>query len=191
MAKDSKNAPTTRVTEASPDTRREPTSPNPRTSEDSNPEMDQRQKNRLSRPTLGSRKSSGTIIIPRESPAVEIREESYEPDDARAMSPRRSSVEIDKMGDDARAALEQYALLFCLESRSMWPGLTCNRTANVLQTNLLEIIERVDSVKSEHEKLEGGNKFLQSYIGELMSTPKINPATGSKPTKAKKGRSAK
>lgn len=63
--------------------------------------------------------------------------------------------------------------------------------AKALQDNLLEIIDRVDSVKSEHEKLEGGNKFLQSYvfevglpqstlancglryIGELMQTSKI------------------
>lgn len=74
------------------------------------------------------------------------------------------------MGDDARAALEEQA--------------------NTLQSNLLEIIERVDSVKEEHEKLEGGNKFLQSYIGELMSTPKIS-SSASKSSKAKKGRSAK
>lgn len=40
----------------------------------------------------------------------------------------------------------------------------------------MEIIERVDTVKSEHEKLEGGNKFLQSYIGELMQTSKITAA---------------
>ena len=62
------------------------------------------------------------------------------------------------------------------------------RQARALQSNLLEILERVDSVKSEHEKLEGGNKFLQSYIGELMQTSKIT-STGA--GKAKKGRGNK
>jgi short coiled-coil protein len=58
---------------------------------------------------------------------------------------------------------------------------------------LLEIVDRVESVKEEHEKLEGGNRFLQScvfprrvscvgadakrrYIGELMQTSKLTAA---------------
>jgi hypothetical protein len=57
------------------------------------------------RPRLGSRKSSGTIIIPRDSPHVELKEEEYDDGDARTMSPRRSSEEIEKMGQDARQAL--------------------------------------------------------------------------------------
>ena len=59
------------------------------------------------RPRLGSRKSSGTIIIPRDSPNVVMNEEEeeYEDGDARTMSPRRSSEEIEKMGQDARQAL--------------------------------------------------------------------------------------
>lgn len=36
------------------------------------------------------------------------------------------------------------------------------RQAKALQASLLEIVDRVEIVKSEHEKLEGGNKFLQS-----------------------------
>jgi hypothetical protein len=63
--------------------------------------------NRLIRPRLGSRKSSGTIIIPRDSLQVEFLEgeEDYEEGDARTMSPRRSSEEIDKMGEEARRAM--------------------------------------------------------------------------------------
>ena len=61
--------------------------------------------NKLQRPRLGSRKSSGTIIIPRESTQVELEEEVYDDGDARTMSPRRSSDEIEKMGQDARQAL--------------------------------------------------------------------------------------
>ncbi|KAL9083135.1 MAG: hypothetical protein Q9159_005953 [Coniocarpon cinnabarinum] len=122
-----------------------------------------RRKHRLQRPPLGTRKSSGTIIIPREQSPV-AQDERYDDNDARAMSPRRSQAEIHQMSEQARQALEEQS--------------------QALQSSLLEIIERVDSVKTEHEKLEGGNKFLQSYIGELMQTSKIT-ATG--PPKSKKG----
>ncbi|KAL1612812.1 hypothetical protein SLS60_001041 [Paraconiothyrium brasiliense] len=117
-----------------------------------------------SRPRLGSRKSSGTIIIPRDSPHVELKEEEYDDGDARTMSPRRSSEEIEKMGQEARQALIEQA--------------------KALQASLMEIVDRVEIVKSEHEKLEGGNKFLQSYIGELMQTSKITSAGAGK-TKGK------
>jgi hypothetical protein len=60
---------------------------------------------RVGRPRLGSRKSSGTIIIPRDSEQVELKEEEYDDGDARTMSPRRSSEEIEKMGTEARQAL--------------------------------------------------------------------------------------
>ncbi|EUC47831.1 hypothetical protein COCMIDRAFT_89089 [Bipolaris oryzae ATCC 44560] len=119
------------------------------------------------RPRLGSRKSSGTIIIPRDSPNVEMKEEEeeYDDGDARTMSPRRSSEEIEKMGQDARQALIEQA--------------------KALQASLMEIVDRVEVVKSEHEKLEGGNKFLQSYIGELMQTSKLTSAGAGKATKVK------
>jgi hypothetical protein len=50
------------------------------------------------RPSLGSRKSSGIINI-------DMQVEDYDIGDARTMSPRRSSEEIEKMGRDARQAL--------------------------------------------------------------------------------------
>ncbi|KAJ4292698.1 hypothetical protein N0V90_009361 [Kalmusia sp. IMI 367209] len=115
---------------------------------------------KLARPRLGSRKSSGTIIIPRDSPHVELKEEEYDDGDARTMSPRRSSEEIEKMGQEARQALIEQA--------------------KALQASLMEIVDRVEIVKSEHEKLEGGNKFLQSYIGELMQTSKITSSGAGK-----------
>ena len=61
------------------------------------------------RPRLGSRKSSGTIIIPRDSPQVELgeEEEEYDENDARTMSPRRTSEEIEKISQEAREALIQ------------------------------------------------------------------------------------
>ncbi|KAL5119700.1 hypothetical protein ACEQ8H_002306 [Pleosporales sp. CAS-2024a] len=126
----------------------------------------------LRRPSLGSRKSSGTIIIPRDSPNIELKDEEYDDGDARTMSPRRSSEEIEKMGRDARQALIEQA--------------------KQLQASLMEIVDRVQVVKNEHEKLEGGNRFLQSYIGELMQTSKITSSGAGKAVKGKgKGRTIK
>ncbi|KAE9381699.1 hypothetical protein N431DRAFT_322406 [Stipitochalara longipes BDJ] len=109
----------------------------------------------LKRPKMTSRKLSGTIIVPREHPKVELGEddEEFDEDDARAMSPRRSSQDLEKMGQDARAQLNEHA--------------------KVLQKSLLEIFNRIEAVKEEHDKLDNNNKFLQKYIGDLMSTSKI------------------
>lgn len=69
----------------------------------------------------------------------------------------------------------------------------------------MEIVDRVEVVKNEHEKLEGGNKFLQSwvsrtfgllfslltwcsYIGELMQTSKLTSAGAAKSKNKGKGR---
>ncbi|KAG0650776.1 hypothetical protein D0Z07_2357 [Hyphodiscus hymeniophilus] len=114
----------------------------------------------LSRPKMQSRKSSGTIIVPREHPRVELQEgdEVFDEDDARAMSPRRSSQDLEKMSQDARAQLNEHA--------------------KVLQKSLLDIFNRIEAVKEEHDKLDNNNKFLQKYIGDLMSTSKIT-STGS------------
>jgi len=114
----------------------------------------------IQRPKLLSRKSSGTIIVPREHPRVELQEgdEVFDEDDARAMSPRRSSQDLEKMSQDARAQLNEHA--------------------KVLQKSLLDIFNRIEAVKEEHDKLDNNNKFLQKYIGDLMSTSKIT-STGS------------
>lgn len=111
------------------------------------------------RPKLHTRKSSGTIIVPRDDPNIEMEEEEYDEGDARAMSPRRSSEELDRMEDNARQALVEFvdtAQSFRPSSNAFY------RQAQQLQATLLEIVERVESVKAEHEKLEGGNRFLQS-----------------------------
>jgi hypothetical protein len=113
------------------------------------------------RPKMTSRKSSGTIIVPREHPRVELQEgdEVFDEDDARAMSPRRSSQDLEKMSQDAREHLNEHA--------------------KVLQQSLLEIFNRIEAVKEEHDKLDNNNKFLQKYIGDLMSTSKITSTGGS------------
>jgi len=82
----------------------------------------------------------------------------FDEDDARAMSPRRSSQDLEKMSQDAREQM--------------------NEQAKLLQNSLLEIFNRIEAVKEEHDKLDSNNKFLQKYIGDLMSTSKIT-STGS------------
>ncbi|KAK0929988.1 hypothetical protein LTR29_016895 [Friedmanniomyces endolithicus] len=112
-----------------------------------------------SRPALPTRKSSGTLIMPRDQPQATT-DAHLDSTDVRSMSPRRSSGEVDRFGETARRDL-------------------LDRAA-VLQMSLQALVERVEAVRSEHERLEGGNRFLQSYIGELMQTSKITSSGGKK-----------
>lgn len=59
------------------------------------------------RPRLPSRKSSGPLVVPRDSSAVGPVEPEFGPDDVRAMSPRRTSEDIDKMGKEAREEMQR------------------------------------------------------------------------------------
>lgn len=59
------------------------------------------------RPKLHSRKHS-TNLVPRDHLNSEIRKERFPAGDARAMSPRRTSVEMEKLGRDNRIALQKY-----------------------------------------------------------------------------------
>ncbi|KAJ6445142.1 bZIP transcription factor [Purpureocillium lavendulum] len=106
------------------------------------------------RPRLPSRKSSGPLVVPRDSSAVGPVEPHFGPDDVRAMSPRRTSEDIDKMGKEAREELRR-------------------------RDSLITIFNRIEAVREEHDKLDSNNKFLQKYIGDLMSTTKIT-ASGSR-----------
>ena len=56
---------------------------------------------RSPRPKLYTRKSSGTIIVPRDTQDLE-RDEDYDENDARTMSPRRSCEEVDQLEDNLR-----------------------------------------------------------------------------------------
>ncbi|KAF3924336.1 hypothetical protein ABW21_db0209390 [Orbilia brochopaga] len=79
---------------------------------------------------------------------------------ARTMSPRRNSEEMERYAAEAKEKLEEQAKL--------------------LQESLLALLDRVDKVREEHDKLEGENKFLQDYIGHLMQTSKITGSGGIK-----------
>lgn len=120
------------------------------------------------RPKILSRKSSGPIVVTADHPNIEAQDEEYDEDDARSMSPKRTSAEVARLEEGARAALQEQA--------------------RILQERLLSIIEKVESVKTEHEKLESGNQFLQSYIGELMQTSKITATAGKGKGKAGKSK---
>ncbi|KAK0896307.1 hypothetical protein LTR02_011316 [Friedmanniomyces endolithicus] len=82
--------------------------------------------------------------MPRDQPQPQASttDVSLDASDVRAMSPRRSSGEVDQLGETAR--------------RDMMAR------AAVLQMSLQALVERVEEVRSEHERLEGGNRFLQS-----------------------------
>ncbi|KAA8647320.1 short coiled-coil protein [Aspergillus tanneri] len=102
---------------------------------------------RQERPRMASRKPSASILVPRDHPEIEIEEEEFPPDDARAMSPRRNSADLERLGKEARQTLQEQA--------------------KALQSSLQALAERIEAVKSDHDKLENENKFLQDYIGGL------------------------
>ena len=66
----------------------------------------QKERGRHPRPKMGSRNSS-TMIVPRTSTQIEDVEDSFSPDDARAMSPRRNSDETDAMEEATRYAVRE------------------------------------------------------------------------------------
>lgn len=45
-----------------------------------------------------------------------------------------------------------------------------DRQARTLQSSLAALAERIDEVRSDHDKLESENKLLQDYIGGLTRT---------------------
>ncbi|TWU78573.1 hypothetical protein ED733_003782 [Metarhizium rileyi] len=109
------------------------------------------------RPRLPSRKSSGPLVVPRDSSEVGPIDAHFGPDDVRAMSPRRTSEDIDRLGKEAREEMRRHA--------------------KALQESLITIFNRIEAVREEHDKLDNNNKFLQKYIGDLMSTTKITSSS--------------
>jgi hypothetical protein len=123
---------------------------------------------------LASRKPSASILVPRDHPEIEIEEEEFPPDDARAMSPRRNSADVERLGREARETLQQCVGSFSSSppppSYSYCSNTHASRQAKTLQSSLQALAERIDEVKSEHDKLETENRFLQDYIGGLTRT---------------------
>ncbi|KAL8808191.1 MAG: hypothetical protein Q9182_000255 [Xanthomendoza sp. 2 TL-2023] len=101
---------------------------------------------KLARPPIVSRKSSGTNIIPREAP-TEAPPKDFPPDDARAMSPRRSTEETDRMLNSARLSIE--------------------RRAQDMQSGLSAIATQIATVSKNCESLDRQNQALQDAIGDM------------------------
>ena len=59
------------------------------------------------RPKSIGRQPSGSIIIPRDAVPMPTPQGEYPPDDARAMSPRRTSEETEKLGEETRLAVQK------------------------------------------------------------------------------------
>ncbi|KJK83515.1 hypothetical protein H634G_01644 [Metarhizium anisopliae BRIP 53293] len=94
------------------------------------------------RPRMPSRKSSGPLVVPRDSSEVGPVDPQFGPDDK---PEKKCEGEILDVGGHAKA----------------------------LQDSLITIFNRIEAVREEHDKLDNNNKFLQKYIGDLMSTTKI------------------
>ncbi|KAI1824483.1 hypothetical protein F4861DRAFT_538943 [Xylaria intraflava] len=108
-----------------------------------------------SRPSLPSRRSSGTLIVPRDS--YEVVEHEYEAD-VGAMSPRRTTEDLEALGRETREELHRQVYTAAI---TIW----------------VFGFSAYEAVKEEHDKLDSNNKFLQKYIGDLMSTSKITAST--------------
>ncbi|ETI27163.1 hypothetical protein G647_09845 [Cladophialophora carrionii CBS 160.54] len=104
----------------------------------------------MERPRLGDRQRSNTIIVPKGRDVVQTERPQYPPDDARAMSPRRNSEDIERLERGLRETLKEQA--------------------RNLQSSLAALAEKIDEVKTDHDKLETENRFLQDYIGGLTRT---------------------
>ncbi|KAL5326341.1 hypothetical protein ACEPPN_004025 [Leptodophora sp. 'Broadleaf-Isolate-01'] len=107
---------------------------------------------RIERPKLTSPESS--IIVPRDHPEIEIQEEEFPPDDARAMSPRRNSADVERLVQEARQALKEYA--------------TEQPLSEISQSSLAVLTQQIDELKRGQDKLATENKSLRDCIGDLI-----------------------
>jgi len=88
--------------------------------------------------------------VPKDEEVFQSERPHYPPDDARAMSPRRNSADIERIEQGLRETLKEQA--------------------RNLQSSLAALAEKIDEVKTDHDKLETENRFLQDYIGGLTRT---------------------
>ncbi|CAG8789090.1 15159_t:CDS:2, partial [Racocetra persica] len=49
-----------------------------------------------------------------------------------------------------------------------------------LQGGLKALIQKMESVKDDHDQMQSGNQILQTYINNLMSSNVLNPVNGGK-----------
>jgi hypothetical protein len=71
----------------------------------------------------------------------------------RCTSPRRDNTAIERIGREKVEVLR--------------------KEAQLIQESLTDILDRIVKVKEECDRLRSENRFLQDYIGNLMSTSNI------------------
>lgn len=124
-------------------------------------------KSRMDRPRMGDRQRSSSIIIPKGRDTYQREKPEYPPDDARAMSPRRNSEDLERLELGVRKSLQDQA--------------------HTLQSSLQALATRIDEVRQDHDRLENENRLLQEYIGGLTrSMSKENLGRSSSTRKGKK-----
>ncbi|KAH7113436.1 hypothetical protein EDB81DRAFT_670281 [Dactylonectria macrodidyma] len=102
-------------------------------------------------PIVPQRNSSGTVVHEKEGTSESV-ETTGGPDDVQAMSPRRTSEDIEVLSREVRAEL--------------------SRHARALRESLHLILYRIEAVKAHHGKLDSNNKLMQTCIRVLMSWSK-------------------
>ncbi|KAK5945526.1 hypothetical protein PMZ80_002731 [Knufia obscura] len=124
-------------------------------------------KSRMDRPRMAERQRSSSIIIPKGRDTFQREKPEYPPDDARAMSPRRNSEDLERLELGVRKSLQAQA--------------------HTLQSSLQALATRIDEVRLDHDRLENENRLLQEYIGGLTrSMSKENLGRSSSTRKGKK-----
>lgn len=139
-------------------------------------------KSRIDRPRMSERQRSSSIIIPKGNDTYQTERPEYPPDDARAMSPRRNSEDLERLELGVRKSLQEYApLSLCSAITNVFSQ------ARTLQSSLAALASRIDEVRQDHDRLETENRLLQDYIGGLTRTmSKDNLARSSSTRKGKK-----
>lgn len=123
-------------------------------------------KSRMERPRMAERQRSSSIIIPKGRDTFQKERPEYGPDDARAMSPRRTSEDLERLELGVRKSLQDQA--------------------HVLQSSLQALANRIDEVRQDHDRLENENRLLQEYIGGLTRSMSKDSLARSSSTRVKR-----
>ncbi|KAL1843860.1 hypothetical protein VTJ49DRAFT_7211 [Mycothermus thermophilus] len=107
-----------------------------------------------------SRENSGVSAAPANSPNPSPLEQQIDSYNQASASPRRTSEDLQQLCNQTREEV--------------------HRHARALQESLATLFNQIEAVKEEHDKLYNHNKFLQQYIGDLMSTSKITASSSSR-----------
>ncbi|KAL2271380.1 hypothetical protein VTJ83DRAFT_751 [Remersonia thermophila] len=107
--------------------------------------------------------NGGVATTPGDSPKAGPFEQQKSTDGRASASPRRTSEDLQRLCNQTREEV--------------------HRHAQALQASLATLFNQIEAVKEEHDKLYNHNKFLQQYIGDLMSTSKITASSSSRAKK--------